>query len=69
MSVKKKLLKSLTWRLTASLTTLTIVYIISGQIKIAGIITLVESSIKMFIFYLHETAWEKIELYKRDKDI
>ncbi|SHJ50227.1 Uncharacterized membrane protein [Paramaledivibacter caminithermalis DSM 15212] len=64
--MKRKLLKSLTWRVIASLTTLTIVYIISGEIKIAGLITIMESVFKMIIYYLHETVWEKIELNKED---
>lgn len=67
MSVKRKLLKTVTWRIIASLTTLMIVYIISGEIKIAGIITLLEGTIKMIIYYFHETIWEKIIFYKNDK--
>lgn len=66
MTVKKKLLKTLTWRITASLTTLIIVYIISGEIKTAGIVTLIEGTVKMIIYYLHETIWEKIESFKND---
>ncbi|MCT4565423.1 MAG: DUF2061 domain-containing protein [Maledivibacter sp.] len=66
MSIKKKLLKTLTWRITASLTTLFIVYIVSGEIKTAGIVTLLEGTIKMIIYYFHETIWEKIQLFKKD---
>lgn len=66
MSVKKKLLKTLTWRVTASLTTLTIVYVISGELRVAGLITLMESAVKMIIYYFHETIWERIELLKKD---
>lgn len=62
MSVKKRLLKTMTWRITASLTTLIIVYIISGEIKTASIITLLEGIIKIIIYYFHEIIWEKIKL-------
>lgn len=66
MSVKRKLLKTLTWRITASLTTLFIVYIISGEMKTAGMVTLLEGTIKMIIYYFHETIWEKIQLFRKD---
>lgn len=60
MSGKTKLLKTLTWRITASTATLLIVYIFSGEIKTAGAVTLFEVIIKTIIYYLHETFWDKI---------
>lgn len=60
MSGKTKLFKTLTWRITASTTTLLIVYVLSGEIKTAGAVTLLEVIIKTVIYYLHETFWDKI---------
>lgn len=63
MTVKRKVLKTITWRITASLSTLLIVYGLSGEIKIAGTVTLAEIIIKSTIYYLHETIWEKLNRY------
>ncbi len=58
---KKTLLKTITWRLTATLTTMILVFLLSGEMKIAGTIAIFEVSIKMAIYYFHERAWDKVE--------
>jgi adenylylsulfate kinase len=60
MNEKIKLFKTVTWRITASTTTLIIVYILSGEIKTAGAFTFIEIIIKTIIYYLHETFWDKV---------
>ena len=50
---KQRLLKTLTWRIIASSTTFTIVYLIQGKIGDAGLITLLDSSLKTVFYYLH----------------
>ncbi len=64
--VKRSILKTITWRITASTTTLLLVYIISGQLEIAGAITLYEIVVKTLIYYLHEKVWEKAKFDKKD---
>lgn len=61
-SKKKSLLKTITWRITASTTTLLLVYIMSGELKIAGTIAFMEIFIKMLVYYLHERIWENIDV-------
>ncbi len=56
---KKKILKTISWRITATSTTLLLVYLLSGQLKIAGTVALLEVIIKTVIYYVHETIWEK----------
>lgn len=57
----KRLLKTITWRITATLTTLILVYILSGELKIAGTVASIEVFLKMLLYYLHEKVWEKIQ--------
>ena len=62
---KRSLLKTLTWRITASLDTFIIAWVITGEwdtgITIAGI----EVITKMFFYYSHERIWNKIKWGKK----
>ena len=60
----KKILKTISWRITATSTTLILVYILSGELRIAGAVALLEVIVKTIIYYLHETVWEKINVYE-----
>lgn len=61
-SKKKSIIKSLSWRITASLTTLVIVYFLSGELRLAGAVMGIEVVLKMIIYYFHERAWAKVTL-------
>ncbi len=49
--------KAFTWRLTGSIDTFILSFLITGSIKIAGSISLVEMVTKILLFYLYERAW------------
>ena len=61
-SKKKSLFKTITWRITASLATLLIVYMLTGELAIAGGVASIEVVLKMGLYYVHERAWEKVEV-------
>ncbi len=52
--------KAITWRLTGSIDTFVLSFLITGSIKIAGSISLVEVVTKIILFYSHERAWALI---------
>ena len=56
---KRSLLKTITWRITASLDTFIIAWIITGDWKIGGSIAGIEVITKMILYYLHERLWYK----------
>ncbi len=58
---KRSIAKTLTWRITASLVTFLIVWIITGDWKIGGSIAVIEVITKMFFYYFHERIWIKIK--------
>ena len=56
----RSVLKAFSWRLTGTLDTIVISFLISGRIKIALSIGLVELFTKLTLYYLHERAWNRI---------
>ena len=62
---KRSLLKTITWRITASLDTFVIAWIITGDWKMGGSIAGIEVITKMFIYYFHERIWNKIKWGKK----
>ena len=56
----RSVLKGITWRVIATTTTVTIAYFITGEIKDALKIGAIEFIGKVFIYYLHERAWQLV---------
>jgi len=60
-SISRSVAKSLTWRLTATFTTIIIAYFIIGDVEAALAIGGVEFFAKMFIYFLHERLWAQVK--------
>lgn len=60
MSLRKKVLKSISWRAHASASTIIVSYLFTGQLKIAGAITATLVVIKLLLYVFHEKLWEEI---------
>jgi len=56
----RTIFKSITWRFTATATTMTLVWIFTGQIHTAVEVGALELTAKLLFYYLHERGWEKI---------
>ena len=61
----RSILKTLTWRITASLDTFVIAWIITGDWKMGGSIAGIEVITKIFFYYFHERIWNKIKWGKK----
>ena len=57
----RSLAKALTWRVTATLTTAIIAYIVTGELSTAAVIGGIEFILKFFIYYGHERVWNLIQ--------
>lgn len=68
LSRKRHMAKAVTWRVIASATTFTITYVVFGDVKAATGIALVESALKMVLYYYHERAWFRFGRLGRKKD-
>jgi len=61
-SRKRSLAKGVTWRVVATTTTVTIAYMITGEVDAALQIGFIEIFAKFAIYYLHERAWARVPI-------
>ena len=61
---KRTLVKTMTWRVTASLTTFLIAWILTGDLLIGVSIGSIEALAKILLYYYHERIWNNINWAK-----
>ena len=54
-------MKAVTYRLASSISILLGVWYFSGSLGMGGLIAIVEATIKIIFFTLHERAWKRIK--------
>lgn len=57
---KRSIAKSFSWRILATLTTIVLAWLVTGQVKAALTIGGIEFFVKMIVYYGHERAWAYI---------
>jgi len=62
----RSIVKGITWRFFATVDTFIISWLITGEIKFALSISLIEVATKLFLYYLHERVWNKIKFGKKE---
>ncbi len=55
----RSVLKTLSWRLLATLTTILLVYLFTGRLGMAFTLGGIEIVLKMLLYYFHERAWNR----------
>jgi uncharacterized membrane protein len=60
----RSLVKAISWRAAGTVDTIVVSCLITGRIKTALSIGLVELCTKMCLYYLHERAWNRIPFGK-----
>ena len=58
----RSILKAITWRLTGTVDTILLSWLITGKLTVAVSIGLLEIFTKTLLYYIHERAWNKIKL-------
>lgn len=53
----RSILKSITWRLTATLTTMVLVFVFTKEIETTIQVGSIELLAKMLLYYFHERIW------------
>lgn len=53
----KSIIKSISWRVIATLTTVCISYVVTGNAKFAFSIGSIEVVLKIILYYIHERFW------------
>jgi len=62
-------IKGITWRIVASVSTLILSFILTGNIVFSGIISVLDTVIKFIEYYLHERIWSWIPWGYRALDL
>jgi len=57
---RRSVLKAITWRVLASIITMILVWIFSGNITLALSVGILEIIAKIIFYYLHERAWGSV---------
>lgn len=53
----RSLAKSVTWRVVATLTTILLVYLFTGNVVLSTSVGALEFMVKAVIYYIHERVW------------
>ena len=63
----RSIMKAITWRVLATLTTILLVFIFTREFIISIEVGIVEIIVKLFLYYFHERVWELIQFGKERK--
>ena len=65
-SNRRSLLKTISWRFWATITTIALVFAFTGKYEVALAIGGIEVVLKMVLYFLHERAWDKTTFGKKE---
>ncbi|HEY1749988.1 MAG TPA: DUF2061 domain-containing protein [Caulobacteraceae bacterium] len=68
-SHSRSFVKAVSWRIVGSLDTFLISWVVTGQLKYAGMILGVETFTKIAIYYLHERFWAWLPWWRSEKAV
>ena len=60
-STNRSIIKSISWRIIATLVTTALVFIFTGKLDLALQVGVFEVFLKMLIYYFHERIWNNIK--------
>jgi uncharacterized membrane protein len=58
---RRSIVKSLSWRVFAAIITATVAFTMTGQLEFAAKIGLIDTLVKLLIYFMHERVWNKID--------
>jgi len=63
---RRSVIKTISWRVWATITTIALVFLFVGEIKIALSIGTIEVILKMVLYFVHERFWNNIKFGKKE---
>ena len=63
---RRSLLKAFSWRFLATIITSSIVWLLTREAKFAATVGLLDTTIKIFVYFIHERAWIRIPFGKKE---
>ena len=58
---RRSIAKAISWRITGTLDTFIISFLITGELTLAGAIAFTEVITKVVLYWVHERAWNKVK--------
>ena len=62
----RSIIKTFSWRVLATLTTATLVFIFTGELTIAITIGSIEVVAKILLYFFHERLWDKVNIGRKE---
>ncbi len=62
----RSILKAISWRILATLTTMTLVYAFFRRLDLAAAVGVLEAIIKMVVYFGHERVWNRVKFGKKE---
>jgi adenylylsulfate kinase len=63
---RRSIIKTISWRIWATITTTALVFFFVGEVKVALTIGVIEVLVKMALYFLHERWWNGIRFGKKE---
>lgn len=63
---RRSIVKTISWRFWATVTTVALVFLFVGEVKVAFSIGAFEVVLKMILYFFHERMWNKIKYGKKE---
>ena len=63
-SKRRSILKALSWRFLATVITTSIVWILTGKGEFAATVGVIDTTVKIFVYFIHERLWLRISFGK-----
>lgn len=63
---RRSLVKALSWRVFATLITMVVAFLMTGELAFAAKIGLFDTSAKLIVYFAHERVWQRIRFGKID---
>jgi bifunctional enzyme CysN/CysC len=67
-SHKRTIVKSITWRVIATITTTIITFLVTDSLKLAGAVGTADTLIKIIFYYFHERYWDQVEFGRKSNN-
>ena len=58
-SPARSFVKAMSWRVTALIVTVTIVWLVTDEVAFAASVGILDTLVKIGLYYLHERAWNR----------
>jgi adenylylsulfate kinase len=63
----RSIVKAISWRIVATLTTMLLVFMFTGNLVVSGGVGLTELLSKILIYYVHERIWNVLDFGRIQK--